>query len=74
MGVCYNKRWKLLIDVKMNKIELQKAANISGNVLLRLNKDEFVSMESLYKICCTLNCDVGDVMEFNIIEEDTENV
>ena len=54
MEVCYNKLWKLLIDKKMKKIELQKAANISGNVILRLSKDEFVSMESLYKICHTL--------------------
>lgn len=65
MQVCYNKLWKLLIDKKMKKIELQRAAGISGNVLLRLNKDEQVSMESLYKICCTLKCDVGDVMEFH---------
>lgn len=73
MEVCYNKLWKLLIDKKMKKIGLQKAANISGNVLLRLNKDEFVSMESLYKICKTLKCDVGDVMEFTYTEEEQDN-
>ena len=73
MQVRYNKLWKLLIDKKMKKIELQRAAGISGNVLLRLNKDEMISMDSLYKICHILQCDVGDVMEFIFTEEDNIN-
>ena len=39
--------------------------------LPKWGKKEFVSMESLHKICLTLKCDVGDIMEF-IDEEDTE--
>lgn len=34
------------------------------NVLAKLGRDEFVSMESLYKICMALNCDIGDVVGF----------
>jgi putative transcriptional regulator len=36
-----------------------------------MGKNEFVSMESLHKICSTLKCDVGDIMEF-VDEGDTE--
>lgn len=63
MAVSYNKLWKKLIDERMKKIELQRSSGISGNVLSRLNKDEYVSMESMEKICTLLNCDIGDVME-----------
>lgn len=64
MAVSYNKLWKILIDKKMKKIEMQRLSGISGNVLSRLNKDEYVSMESMEKICSLLQCDIGDVMEF----------
>ena len=65
MPISYDKLWKLLIDKKMNRTDLKDASGIS------LGKNEFVSMESLHKICLTLKCDVGDIMEF-IDEGDTE--
>lgn len=64
MPVCYDKLWKLLIDKKMNRTELKEAAGISFNVLAKMGKSEFISMESLYKICTVLECDIGDVIEF----------
>ena len=41
-----------------------RMADISGNVLAKLGKGEFVSMESLKKICRALECDVGDIASF----------
>ena len=64
MPISYDKLWKLLIDKKMNRTDLKDAAGISFNVLAKLGKNEFVSMESLFKICATLKCSIGDVMEF----------
>ena len=64
MPVCYDKLWKILIDKKMNRTDLKDMAGISFNVLAKLGRDEFVSMESLYKICKSLNCDIGDIVEF----------
>lgn len=64
MPVSYDKLWKLLIDKKMNRTDLKEAAGISFNVLAKMGKSEFISMESLRKICTVLECDVGDVMEF----------
>jgi DNA-binding Xre family transcriptional regulator len=63
MDVCYNKLFKLLIDKGMKKIELRKATGISPNTLTKLSNNEFVSMEVLVKICRTLNCDIGDIVE-----------
>ena len=65
MSVSYVKLWKLLLDKNMKKTDLISAAGISTNVLAKLGKDEFVAMESIAKICRALNCDIGDVMEFN---------
>ena len=64
MSVSYDKLWKLLIDKKMNRTELKDSSGISFNVLAKMGKNEFVSMESLIKICSTLNCNVGDILDF----------
>lgn len=64
MSVSYDKLWKLLIDKKMNRTELKDSSGISFNVLAKMGKNESVSMESLMKICATLNCNVGDIMDF----------
>lgn len=64
MAVRYNRLWKLLIDLKMKKTGLQKAAGVSANVMARLSRDEYVSLESLEKICAALHCGVDDMLEF----------
>jgi DNA-binding Xre family transcriptional regulator len=64
MAVSYNKLWKLLIDKKMSKAEMRRAAGISPNTLTKLNRDEEVTMTIINKICTALQVDVGEVMEF----------
>lgn len=64
MAVSYNKLWKLLIDKKMTKAEMRRAAGISPNTLTKLNRDEEVTMTIINKICTALDVDVGEVMEF----------
>ena len=65
MSVCYDKLWKMLIDKRMNKTDLKDEAGISFNVLAKMGKGESVSLESLHKICKTLKCDIGDIIEFS---------
>ena len=64
MTVSYDKLWKLLIDKKMNRTDLKNTAGVSFNVLAKMSRNEFVSLESLCKICTVLACDIEDVMEF----------
>ena len=47
-----------------NKSDLIPLAGISTNVLAKMNKGEYVSMESLHKICRALKCDIGDIVTF----------
>ena len=64
MAISYNKLWKLLIDKKMSKADLRKAAGIAPNTMTRLRRDEEVTLSVLNKICTTLEVDIGDIMEF----------
>lgn len=36
MAISYNKLWKLLVDKKMSKADLRKAAGIAPNTMTRL--------------------------------------
>jgi DNA-binding Xre family transcriptional regulator len=65
MSVSYNKLWKLLVDKNMNKTELKKRTGIGSTTLSKLSKNQVVSMEVIIKICDTLQCDVGDIMNIS---------
>ena len=63
MAISYNKLWKLLIDKKMSKADLRRAAGIAPNTMTKLNRDEEVSMTVLIKICTALNANIGEIMD-----------
>jgi DNA (cytosine-5)-methyltransferase 1 len=73
MAVSYNKLWKLMIDRKLNKTQLHEVAGVSTNVIAKLSKDEIVSMDSLLRICYTLNCDFSDIVEVEREQPTTTN-
>ena len=72
MAISYNKLWKLLIDKKMSKADLRKAAGIAPNTMTRLRRDEEVALSVLNRICIVLDVNIGDVMEFTNDERDGE--
>lgn len=66
MQVDYKKLWIRLIEKGIkNKTDLIPLAGISTNILAKLNKGEYVSMNSLAKICRALDCDIGDICVIN---------
>lgn len=64
MAISYNRMWKLLIDKNMKRKDLKEQADVSQNVMAKLSKNQSVNMETLEKICRTLNCNIGDIVEF----------
>lgn len=68
LSISYNKLWKLLVDKKMSKADLRRAADIAPNTLTKLRRDEEVSLTILRKICEYLECDISDICEFIKIE------
>ena len=62
MAVTYTKLWKLLLDKKLKRTDLKEIAGISSSTLAKLGKDEYVSMESIDRICAALKCDISEVI------------
>ena len=69
MRISYNKLWNLLVDKKMSKADLRKQADIAPNTMTKLRRDEAVNLAILMKICKTLNCDFGDIIQYISDEE-----
>ena len=67
MAVSYDNLWKLLIDKKLKRNDLKQLCGISSNVLAKLGKNEPVSIDSLEKICLSLNCHIEEIMQ--IVED-----
>lgn len=76
MDADYSKLWEKVKEKGIkNKTDLIPMAGISTNILAKLGKGEFISMDSMQKICKALNCDVGDICVINEpVPDDTDNV
>ena len=61
--VSYKKLWLSLVQNDMKKSDLRELAEISPSTMTKLNKNEFVALSVLVKICNVLKCDIGDIME-----------
>ena len=72
MAVSYKKLFHLLIEKDMTNAQLMEQAGFSANIITRLKRNEYVSMESLENICRVMNCGVDDILEC-IYKEETED-
>ena len=64
MSVRYNKLWKILIDRKMKKKDLQEAAHLTHYQMMKLARVENITTEIIGNICKALNCTPDEIMEF----------
>ena len=72
MAVSYKKLFHLLIDHGMTNAELMEKGGFSANIITRLKRNSYVSLDSIEKICKVLDCGVDDILEFvsNNMEEE----
>ena len=63
MAVSYNRLFKLMIDRKMRKKDLCELAGVSTSTMIKMGRDEIVSLEVIDRICQKLNCNVEDILE-----------
>jgi DNA (cytosine-5)-methyltransferase 1 len=68
MAISYDNLWKLLIDKKKKRTDLISGAGISSSVLAKMGKNEYVSLESIDKICKYLNCSPDHIFTINVDE------
>lgn len=50
----------------MNRKELISRAQISSNVVAKMDKEEPVSMESIGKICALFKCSVDEILTIDL--------
>ena len=51
MAICYDRLFHLMIDKKISNAQLKEKAGFSANIITRLKRNEYVSIESIEKIC-----------------------
>ena len=68
MAVEYKKLWVMLIQKGITKPQFREMVGLSPATLTKLNKNEYVSMEVLTKICQTFNSNIGDIVD--VVRED----
>ena len=73
MAVTYKKLFHLLIDRGIYTSQLTELAGFSANILTRLRRDQYVSLDSIKKICLALDCKVDDILEFIPTEREKLN-
>lgn len=70
MAVCYDKLFHMMIDKRMTNSQLMAKAGFSANIITRLKKNEYISLESIEKLCVAMECSVDDILEFQEKEND----
>lgn len=63
MGVSYKRLLKLLIDKDMKKTQLRDAAGVSSSTFAKLNRNEYVALDVLVRLCVVLECELSDIVE-----------
>ena len=64
MAICYDRLFHLMIDKKISNAQLKERAGFSANIITRLKRNEYVSIESVERICRVMECGVDDILEF----------
>jgi len=64
VAISYKKLFHLMIDNGMTNAELMEKGGFSANIITRLKRNNYVSLDSIEKICKVLNCGVDDILEF----------
>ena len=64
MAVSYKKLFHLMIDTGITNAELMEQAGVSANIITRLKRNNYLSLDTIEKICKVLQCGVDDILEF----------
>ena len=62
-SISYNPLWKLLIDKGISKPKLREMTGIVPSTMTKMQKNEYVALEVIVRICTALQCGIPDVIE-----------
>ena len=66
MSVCYDKLFHRMIDKRIRNAQLMAKAGLSANIVTRLKRNAYVSLESIEKICSAMECTVDQILESSL--------
>ena len=72
MAVSYKKLFHLMIEKDITNAQLAKQAGISANIITRLKRNTYISLESVERICRVMQCGVDDIVDFVQTEDDAD--
>lgn len=64
MAVRYDKLFRMMEMKKITSAQLMQGAGFSANIITRLKRNHYISMESVEGICRVMDCGVDDILEF----------
>ena len=62
--ISYNPLWKLLIDLGKKKTDLIKDCQLNKRTIAEMGKNNYVSIQTIEKICNAYNCKIEDIVEY----------
>ena len=71
MAVSYKKLFHMMIEKDMTNAQLMKKAGFSANIITRIKRGGYISLESIESICRVFDCKVDDILEF--VDDDNSN-
>lgn len=61
-----------MIEKEISNVQLQQKARVSANVITRMKRNQYISLESIESICSALNCNIDEILEFISVDEKKE--
>ena len=72
MSVSYKKLLHLLIERGIQPSEIAEMSGFIANIMTRIKRNQYISLESVEKLCHALNCTVDEIIEFRKEIEDSD--
>lgn len=64
MSVSYKKLFHMMIERDMSNAQLMEQTGFSANIITRMKRGSYISLESIERICRVMRCGVDDILEF----------
>lgn len=64
MAVTYKKFFDLISDRNLRTTDILKMTGFSANILTRMRRNQYISMDKLDAICTALHCKTDDILDF----------
>lgn len=72
MHISYQPLWNTLKERKLRKEDLRLSAGLTTNMIANMGKGKHISMNTLLRICETLNCGILEVITLEPEQEDAK--